>query len=86
MSDKPEVQIIVQPYTRHGNQGRAIRAWDAAHPEHTITRIGAGQTTIDRAVGELILRAAERLMDVQVETRGVKSVPRLPTDEGYSGT
>ena len=76
----PEVKIIIQPYQRHGNDGMAIRAWDAAYPDDDITSIVISGGTHWKVINQLLLRAVKRLMVTEVETLELKRVSRLPTD------
>ena len=60
--------------------------YDFDYPEDVITRPADKsylERAIAKAVDELLLRAAKRLIQVDVKTHRVKGVSRLPTDRDF---
>ena len=83
--DELSIAVVVQPYTRLGNNTPALEAWEVGYPDDKIKAHGGDNASIQWAVDQLVLRAAKRLIKVEVKTHEVKGVSHLPTDRPEPG-
>ncbi len=86
--DELGIGVVVQPYKRHSSHGMALEVWDIDYPEDVILSIAdefSVSCSIERLVDQLLLRAAKRLIKVEVKTHEVKGVSQLPTDRPDPG-
>jgi hypothetical protein len=75
-----DIKIVVQPYTRLGNNSPALEAWDVLYPEDVVRCHGSDEASVQWAVDKLLLAAAQRTMKVEVKRLKNKAVQTLPTD------